>query len=314
MKRIVITGGAGFIGSNLVEFLSRRGDCAITIVDDESLGRRSDVEPFGIHFVKGDFRDAAVMEPALKDAHTLVHFAADTRVMDSIADPDRNFEINVVGSYRLLRMAQAAGIRQVINASTGGAILGEAPAPVHEDMPPRPLAPYGASKLAVEGYCSAFAGAYGLHCASLRFSNIFGPRSYHKGSVVAHFFKAILNNRPITVYGDGSQIRDYLFVGDLVTGITKAMDRGVNGVFQLGSGRPVTLNALIETMRQVVGSEYSLDVRYADFRPGEIRETWCDISKSRNGLDFTPDTSLFDGLSQTWAWFREAHADGRLSN
>ncbi len=314
MKRIVITGGAGFIGSNLVQYLSQRDDCAITVVDDESLGRRSDVEPFGIHFVKGDFRDPTLMEPVLKDAHTLVHFAADTRVMDSIADPDRNFEINVVGSYKLLRMAQTAGVRQVINASTGGAILGEAPAPVHEEMPARPLAPYGASKLAVEGYCSAFAGAYGLHCASLRFSNIFGPRSYHKGSVVAHFFKAILNHLPITVYGDGSQIRDYLFVGDLVIGITKAMDGGVNGVFQLGSGRPVTLNQLIDTMRQVVGSDYPLDVRYADFRPGEIRETWCDISKSRNGLGFSPDTSLFDGLSQTWTWFREAHADGRLSN
>ena len=190
---------------------------------------------------------------------------------------------------------------RVVAASTGGAILGEAPAPVHEEMVAMPLAPYGASKLAMEGYLSAFSGAYGVQGCALRFSNIYGPRSYNKGSVVAHFYKQMLAGNPLPVYGDGSQARDFLFIGDLVEGIRCAMEIDATGVFQLGSGRPTTVNQLLDIICDVTGQ--SPEVRYEDFRAGELHTTWCDITKARNYLDFAPDTPLADGMRQTWEWF-----------
>ena len=173
---------------------------------------------------------------------------------------------------------------------------------------PAPLAPYGASKLAVEGYCSAFAGAYGFSAMSLRFSNVYGPRSYNKGSVVAHFFKRILAGEDLVVYGDGSQTRDYVFVEDLCEGILRAMKSEGSGVFQLGTGKPTNINELLELIKGVVGSGFPFAVRYEDFRPGELRHTWCDITKARRALGYDPKTPVHDGLARTWGWFREAMA------
>ena len=226
--------------------------------------------------------------------------------MDSIADPVTNFESNVIGSFVLLDEMRRAGIGRIASASTGGAILGEAPCPVHEEILPRPVAPYGASKLAMEGYHSAFAGAYGLDCACLRFSNVYGPRSFHKGSVVAAYFRQILAGLPLTVYGDGSQIRDYVFIDDLVTGIVAALETGVSGVYQLGTGRPVSLIELIEAMKRVTSRD-DLDVRFEPARAGEIHTTYCDISKAANAFGYAADTPLETGLQRTWDWF-EARA------
>jgi UDP-glucose 4-epimerase len=170
-------------------------------------------------------------------------------------------------------------------------------------MVPQPAAPYGASKLAAEGYGYAFAGSYGMQVTALRFSNVYGPRSYRKGSAVAHFFKQILDGRPITVYGDGSQVRDFVFVGDLCQGILQAIDAGVSGVFQLGSGQPTTINQLLTEMKAVVGAGRWPEVRYDDWRAGEVRRTWCDISKSANAFGFKPGTPLASGLATTWQWF-----------
>ena len=305
MKRIVITGGAGFIGSNLVPYLDASGLYEIYVIDNESLGRLKYIKGRGVTCIKGDILDARLMGDVLDGADTLVHLAADTRVMDSIANPDFNFRINVEGTYTLLRQAQRAGVRRVINASTGGAILGEIPPPVHEDMAPKPLSPYGASKLAVEGYCSAFSECYGLSTVSLRFSNIFGPRSFHKGSVIAHFFKNILNSNELIVFGDGSQVRDFLYVDDLVNGLAKFIESDIIGVFQLGSGRPVTINELLSNMTEIVGADYKFKVHYVDFRPGEIRETWSNIEKAQRVINFRPETTLTDGLRQTWRWFQK---------
>jgi UDP-glucose 4-epimerase len=308
VSKIVITGGAGFIGCNLVHRLAQDGGHDIVVIDNESLGRLARLDGLGITLVKGDILETDKLDGWLAGADTVFHCAADTRVMDSIENPDHNFRNNVIGTYGLLRAAQRAGVRRFLNASTGGAILGEVPAPVHEEIAPRPLSPYGASKLAAEGYCSAFDGAYGLKTASLRFSNIYGPLSFHKGSVVAHFFKRILKGEELVVYGDGSQIRDYLFVGDLIEGLVRAMNSDATGVFQLGSGRPVRLDALIEAMRGVVGAGRRIDVRYEDFRAGEIRETWCAIDKARAAFGFDPKTPLADGLAATWRWFEETAA------
>ena len=306
MQRVLITGGAGFVGVNLAAHLKDQGDYEITVLDNETLGDRRHVEPYCDRFIAGDIRDEGALETALQGQDCVVHLAADTRVMDSVVDPSKNFDVNVVGSMRLLQACRALGVGRLVAASTGGAILGDATPPVHEEMAAKPLAPYGASKLAMEGYISAFSGAYGLSGCALRFSNIYGPRSYHKGSVVAHFFKQILAGEELTVYGDGTSARDFLFVEDLVVGIRAAMEAGATGVFQLGSGRPTSLNELLDLMREVTGRA-DLPVRYSDFRAGEVHVNWCEIAKARQTFGFDPATPLSDGLRRTWDWFC-AHA------
>ena len=303
MTNILITGGAGFIGRHLADHLASHGDHAVTVIDNESLGDRKHLDLERIRFVHGDLRNRDDLRAALDGQDAVVHLAADTRVMDSIENPANNFENNVIGTFNLLELCRELEIGRVVAASTGGAILGDVEPPVHEQMAPHPTSPYGASKLMLEGYLSAYSSSFGVSGCALRFSNIYGPRSFHKGSVVAHFFKQILADKPLVVYGDGSQTRDYLFVGDLVEAIRAAVDSKAEGAYQLGSGRPTTINQLIEAIRTVTGLD--LEVEYLDFRPGEVRDTWCQVDKAREGFGFDPATGLEDGLRTTWSWFQE---------
>ncbi len=307
MKRVLITGGAGFIGVHLADHLTQSGGYAVTVLDNESLGDRANLDHDEVRFVAGDLRSRTDLRGALEGQDAVVHLAADTRVMDSIENPAHNFENNVIGTFNLLEECRALGVNRVVAASTGGAIVGDVPPPVHERMAAQPTSPYGASKLMLEGYLSAYSGAYGLRGCALRFSNIYGPRSFHKGSVVAHFFKQILAGKPLVVYGDGSQARDFLYVGDLVEGIRVAVDGDAIGAFQLGSGKPTTVNELLELVRSATGLD--LDVEYTDFRAGEVVQTWCEIDKAREGFGFDPTMSLDEGIRRTWAWFR-AQSEG----
>jgi UDP-glucose 4-epimerase len=266
-----------------------------------------------LEYHKGDICDLALVSRVVKGCDTIIHLAANTRVMESIEDPTLNFEVNVRGTFNVLLAARDAGVPRVVMASTGGAILGDVEPPVHEGMVPQPAAPYGASKLAAEGYGHAFAGSYGMQVTALRFSNVYGPRSYRKGSAVAHFFKQVLDGKPITVYGDGSQVRDFVFVQDLCRGILQAIDADVSGVFQLGSGRPTSINELLVEMKQVVGAGRWPEVRYADWRAGEVRKTYCDIAKAGAAFDFKPRTPLRDGLEATWRWFLAQTAEAAAS-
>src|ERR1700736_5460400 len=276
--RVLVTGGAGFIGANLVQHLSANSAYEVVVLDNLSVGQQPPSFARGVRFTCGDFTDRATMTECLQGVDTVVHLAALSGVIDSVEDPRPSFEVNVAGSFQLLELARAANVRRVINASTGGALLGEAASPISEEMAPCPLSPYGASKLAVEGYCSAFAGAYGLSCVTLRFSNIYGPRSAHKKSVVAAFIKSIIREEPLVIYGDGTQQRDFLYVGDLVHGIETVLKRQLSGPYQLGSGRPTSLQTLIATLNRVSGRDF--EVRYEPRRPGEVRSTWCDIRKA----------------------------------
>lgn len=302
--KILVTGGCGFIGANLVPRLEAAGH-AVRVLDSEVMGRREHLGAFRGAFIAGDIRDSATLMAALAGVDAVIHLAADTRVIESIADPALNFDVNVVGSFRLLEAMRASGVRRLVNASTGGAIIGEAEPPVHEDMVPSPIAPYGASKLAVEGLCSAWSASYGLQALSLRFANVYGPRSYHKGSVVAAFMKQVLAGEPLVVHGDGEQTRDFVYVGDLCDGILRGIASGQAGVLQLGSGVPLSVNALIAALRQVVAPR-ELRVEYRPARGGEILRTWCDVSRARARLGFAPDTPLSEGLAATWQWFCEA--------
>jgi UDP-glucose 4-epimerase len=299
--KILITGGAGFIGRHLADHLVRSEDYEVTVIDNESLGARKHLDETRVRFIAGDLRHRDDLRGALEGQDAVVHLAADTRVIDSIENPAHNFENNVVGTHNLLELCRETGVSRIVAASTGGAIVGDVTPPVHERMAAHPTSPYGASKLMLEGYLSAYTAAYGIKGCALRFSNIYGPRSFHKGSVVAHFYKQILSGQPLVVYGDGSQARDFLYVGDLVEGIRVAIDGDATGAYQLGSGSPTTVNQLIEMMRAVTGGE--LDAVYKDVRPGEVHVTWCDIDKARSDFGFEPSTTLEEGLRATWEWF-----------
>ena len=302
--RILITGGCGFVGSNLIARLHENENSFIRVIDNESLGRRQWIDEFGVDFVHGDIRNAEEVARALDGMDAVIHLAADSRVMDSIEDPAHNYDVNVRGTFVLLEAMRRQGVTRIISASTGGAIIGEASPPVNEEMVARPTSPYGAAKLAVEGYLSAYSGSYGFNAVSLRFSNVYGRRSYHKGSVVATFLKRILHGEAITVYGDGTQTRDYVFADDLCEGIIQAMRTSCSGVFQLGTGIGTPINELIEVIRDIVEPKYQTKVEYDEFRNGELHRTWCDISKAARTFGYSPQTTLPDGIRETWDWFR----------
>lgn len=306
LGNVLITGGAGFVGSNLTTYLVKN-DLAtkITILDNESVGSRTAVSDFDVEFVLGDLRDKKAVMQALKGVDVVIHLAADTRVMDSIENPRFNFENNVVATFELMMSMVECGVSKLINASTGGAILGEVPPPVHEKMVPNPLSPYGASKLAIEGYSSAFAEIYNMKIMNLRFSNVYGPLSFHKGSVVATYLKALLNHGPIVVYGDGEQTRDYIYTEDLCKGIVLAIQSDLSGVFQLGTGVATSINQLINNMKAVIGEQLAINVEYKDARLGEIIHTHCDISKARQAFGFNPTTQVREGIGYTWQWFQD---------
>jgi UDP-glucose 4-epimerase len=301
--QILVTGGCGFVGSNLVEALNKQNDCQVTLLDNELLGRREFISDLDFEFIKGDICDRTVVTDAVRGKDVIVHLAADTRVIPSIENPVFNFEVNVGGTINVLEAMRSEGVKRIVSASTGGAIMGEVEPPVHEEMTPRPLSPYGASKLALEGYSSAYSACYDIQAVCLRFSNVFGPRSFHKGSVVAQFMRQILKGETLVVYGDGSQTRDYIYVGDLCEGIMLGITSGVRGVYQLGSGIPLSINELIGALRVVV-DPIPVEVRYEPFRAGEIRYTYCDIAKARRELGYAPSTKLEEGLRSTWEWFK----------
>jgi UDP-glucose 4-epimerase len=302
MKQYLVTGGCGFIGVNLIARLVEQGD-RVRVLDNLSLGKREDVAPFDVDLQVGDVRDLSAVTAACRGVDEVVHLAADTRVIESIAHPEFNFEVNAMGTMNVLRACRAAGVKKMIFASTGGAILGEKEPPVHEEMVPRPISPYGASKLAGEGYCSAFFGSYGLNTVALRFSNVYGPYSYQKGSVVAQFLKNISQREPIVIYGDGKQTRDFLYVGDLVDAVMLADRTDTPGdVLQIASGRETSIASLVETMKKVF-PELAFEVRYEPARQGEILRNYASIEKARRMIGYSPQTLLDEGLRNTWRWF-----------
>jgi UDP-glucose 4-epimerase len=304
--RWLVTGGCGFVGVNLLRLLQARG-APVRVLDDLSMGRAEDVDGLGAEVVVGDIRDPGAVERALDGVDVVVHLAAHTRVIESIENPLVNFDVNARGTLALLEaVRRRGGLRRFVLASTGGAILGDVMPPVHEGMPARPLAPYGAGKLASEGYCSAYFGSYGIPTVALRFSNVYGPWSYQKGSVVAAFFKRILAGQPLVIYGDGEATRDFLWVGDLCAAIVAATERECGGdVFHIAAGRETSVGTLAELMLRVTGA--AVEVRHEPARRGEVQRNTARIDHARAVLGWEPVQPLEQGLRETWAWF-QAHA------
>jgi UDP-glucose 4-epimerase len=303
-SRWLVTGGCGFVGVNLLPRLVERG-VAVRVLDDLSVGRAEDIAGFGAELVVGDIRDAAAVDRSLDGVDVVVHLAAHTRVIESIENPALNFDVNARGTLTMLEgVRRRGGIRRFILASTGGAILGDVEPPVHEGMPARPLAPYGAGKLACEGYCSAYFGSYGIPTVALRFSNVYGPWSYQKGSVVAAFFKRILANQPLVIYGDGRATRDFLYVGDLCQAILAAATHDCGGqVFHIAAGQETAVGTLARLMLEVTGAP--VPIHHEPARRGEVQRNTALITHAKAILGWTPTMPLEEGLRDTWAWFQQ---------
>ncbi|MGH3113145.1 MAG: SDR family NAD(P)-dependent oxidoreductase, partial [Gaiellaceae bacterium] len=245
MRRALITGGAGFIGSALVRLLAERG-YAVRVYYNLSTGSTEHLDGIGVELVQDDVRDVDALERAARGCDVVFHLAAGTGVVPSVEDPFADFDLNARGTLAALWAARQAGAARVVFSSSN-APLGAGAYPASEEKPIAPLSPYGASKAAGEAYCSAFHGAYGLEAVAVRFSNAYGPRSAHKGNVIPLFMRRILDGRELVVYGDGTQTRDFVFVTDLAEGLLRAAEAdGIGGeIFQLASGGETSLNDLI---------------------------------------------------------------------
>jgi UDP-glucose 4-epimerase len=301
---VLVTGGCGFIGSHVVDELLCAGR-PVRVLDDLSVGSKAALEGRDVELVVGDVRDEGAVERAVRGVSGIVHLAAQTGVIASIEDPGADCAVNVGGTLNLLRAAIRHGALRFVFASSN-APLGEQEPPNDESKVPRPLSPYGASKLAGEAYCSAFHGGFGLGTVALRFANAYGPRSTHKTSVVAEFIRTLLAGKPLTIYGDGRQTRDFVHVADLCQAIRLALDGSAAGeVFQIGSGVETSVLDLARYLREKLGMPHA-EVRFAPARSGEIRRNYSNIEKARRVLGFAPRVTLDEGLAETCAFFRES--------
>jgi UDP-glucose 4-epimerase len=299
---VLVTGGAGFVGVNLARLLGGEG-LRTRCFDNFSTGFRRDAEAAGYdEIIEGDILDADALAAAAKGSDYVVHLAAQAGVPSSVADPIHDAELNVRGTLHALLAARDAGVSGFVFASSG-APLGEVTPPASERVVPRPKSPYGASKLAGEAYCSAFAGSYGLPTVALRFSNVYGPYSYHKGSVVAAFSRNAIAGEPLVVYGDGGQTRDFVYVGDICRGILGALRSGVQGeVAHLGTGIETPV---IDVAKQVLAAaDSAVAIEYRPERAGDVLRNCADISHARELFGYAPATDLDEGLAATVAWFR----------
>lgn len=300
-SNILITGGCGFVGSNLVRSLRSRKSWSIRVLDDlRATGREHEVDA---EVLVGDAADPKMLHDALDGVDTVVHLASETGVAPSLVDPMRDFEGNAGLAIRALEACRRVGVRRFVYASSGAA-LGQVDPPLHEGLLPRPSSPYGAGKLAGEAYCLAYAASFGMQTVALRFSNVYGPNSAHKKNAIPNFIKACLTDGSISVFGDGSQTRDFIYVDDLCNAIVLALqsDSVAGEVFQLGTGVETSISALIQAVAQV--TETTPPVRFEQWRAGEVRKSVVDTSKAQRHLGFNAGTSLLDGLAATTEWFR----------
>ena len=295
---VIVTGGAGFIGSHVVEALVARGD-EVHVVDDLSTGFRGQVPAKATLHVH-DVRESLVATAREVGARSIVHLAAQADVRVSVAEPDRDAAVNVVGTVNVLEAARSVGAR-VVFASTGGAIYGECERPAREGDPCLPLSPYGAAKLAGEGYLGAFARLYGVPHVALRFGNVYGPRQNPHGEagVVAIFLGRLQQGEACRIFGDGSQGRDYIYAGDVAQATIAALDGDVGGVLNIGTGIATTVLELYEICRSVAGSDL-VPVHEAE-RPGELGRSVLDGSRAAEALGFQATTPLAAGVAATWA-------------
>ena len=315
MALYVVTGGAGFIGSHLVTGLVGRGD-RVRVVDDLSSGRIENlaglsVGPVGsgaaVELLRGDVLDGALLREAMRGAQGAFHEAAQVSVPASVRDPVASYRVNVMGTLSVLEAARAQGVDKVVFAASSAAYGDDPALPKDEGMTPQPLSPYASGKLAGETLLSVWGLIYGLQTASLRYFNVFGPRQADHSpytGVIALFARAVLERRAPTIFGDGEQSRDFVFVEDVVRANLLAMERKLppGTVLNVGTGQRTTINELYRMLAECAG--FSGQPAHAEPRAGDVRHSLASIERARTSLGFMPQTKLIDGLQRTLDWYR----------
>ena len=324
----LITGGCGFIGRALITNLLVERGASIRVLDNLSTGTREDlatVAPFvelgneanfhdwsqPLALQVGDILDPAAIARAIIGADVVVHLAANTGVSQSVADPISDCHTNVLGVVNMLEACRAAGKPPRFVMASSGAPLGVQTPPLHEELAPHPASPYGASKLAGEGYCSAYFHCYGVETVTLRFGNVYGEGSGHKGSVVAKFIKEAISGQRLEIYGDGSQTRDFIHIADLIRAIrSAAITSGIGGeVFQIASASETTVSGMTERLIEAMRAEgmHVPEVHHGPLRQGDMARNYSDTTKARQRLAWTPHISLDEGLRRTVRYFLDTY-------
>ncbi len=307
MKEIVITGGAGFIGSNLAQRLVTNGH-SVRIIDDLSTGRLANIDRLvqggDVDLVRGSILDRSLLREAFKGADYIFHLAALPSVARSVKDPLLTNEVNIEGTLNVLIEARDANVGKVVTASSSS-VYGDTPTlPKDESMRPNPRSPYAISKLAGEHYCHVFSELYGLATICLRYFNVFGPHQDPRSeyaAVIPRFISSVLNGEPPLMYGDGAQTRDFTFVQDVVDANLLAMESDVEGAFNISGGRQTSIEELAWMIINAMGSD--VEPVKGPRRPGDILHSVADITAARDAFGYRPEHSLEDGLEVTIEWF-----------
>ncbi len=303
-KRILVTGGAGFIGSHLVDKLIEL-DHKVVVIDNLSNGRKENLNKKA-KFYKVDVCSPKISEIFKKEKPEIVfHLAAQINVRKSVENPRKDAKINILGSLNILENCKKYKVEKLIFASTGGAIYGEAKEiPTKETYLENPVSPYGISKLTVERYLNFYYQTFNLPYLSLRFSNVYGPRQNSKSEagVIAIFIERMLKNQDCIIYGDGQQTRDFIYVKDVVNACLKAMETNKVGVYNIGTGKETSINEIFKRLKNLIGS--TSKPIYEKEKPGDLRRSSLDITKAKKELKWQPKWSLEEGLKETIEWFK----------
>jgi len=319
---MLITGGCGFIGTSLISiFLQRQREVKILVLDNFVTGKPEDLAKVteynlsspvdcmstqGVVLVHGDIREWDAVKRCTKGVDCIIHLAANSGVEPSVEDPRMDMECNVVGTFNILEAARMNGVKRLIFASSG-APAGEVEPPIHEELPPHPVSPYGASKLAGEGYCSAYYRTFDIETVCLRFGNVYGPRSKNKSSVIAKFIRQALNNEPCVIYGDGNQTRDFLYIDDLIEAVILSMEKDVGGeTFQIATGREHTVSEVAQVIKDSLSSRgKEMQISYDLPRLGDVKRNYSDIRKAQKMLGWSAKTELAEGIEKTIEYFAQ---------
>lgn len=312
MARVLITGGAGFIGSNLAHACVGRGD-RVRVLDDLSTGRLANLDGLGdgLEFIRGDIRDRATVDAAMDGVDRVLHQAALPSVLRSVEDPAASHDVNINGLFNVLESARAAGVRRLVYAASSAA-YGETPVlPKVEHMSPQPLSPYGVAKLLGEYYCSVWHHVYGMECVALRYFNVFGPRQSPDSdyaAVIPLFVKLIRGGTSPTIHGDGGQTRDFCYIDNVVEANLKALEAPAapGNVYNVACGERYSLLDLVDAINVSLGSNVA--AIHGPPRAGDIRDSLADITAARRDLDYTASVDFAEGLRRTIAWFAEGKA------
>src|SRR5271168_1610320 len=309
--RYLVTGGAGFIGSNMVDALVRRGH-SVVVLDDLSAGKEANLAAVRdkIDFQLGSITDLAAVRTACEGADYVIHLAARTSVPRSVKDPIESNHVNIDGTLNVLVAARDAKVKRFVYAASSSA-YGETPTlPKIESMQPEPISPYGVTKYVGELYAQAFGRTYGLENASIRYFNVFGPRqdptSQYSG-VLSRFMLAIINGEPPIIYGDGEQTRDFTYIDNVVDETLRACEaKDASGkVFNGGTGARITLNQVLQQLEAITGEK--ITAKYEPARSGDIRDSQADISLAKTVLGYEPRVQFAEGLQRTWAWYKSKY-------